>query len=71
MISLSTPWRPASPEEMEDGADAFVAAVIREHERVQRNLRRLAARTLWSVDSEARTDRQIIEAYLALHRRSP
>jgi hypothetical protein len=55
---------------MENSADAFVAAVIRGHERVQRNLRRLAAGIVWPVDSEARTDRQIIETDRALYRRS-
>lgn len=71
MASLSTQRRPASPEETETDADAFVAAVIRAHERVQRNLRRLAAGTVWSVDSEARADRQIIETYRGLYQRSP
>ena len=71
MTSLSARWNPASQEETETNADAFVAAVIRAHERVQRNLRRLTAGIVWPVDSEARTDRQIIETYRALCRRSP
>jgi len=56
---------------METGTDAFVAAVIREHERVQRNLRRLAAKTFWSGNCGARTDGQIIETCRTLHRLSP
>jgi hypothetical protein len=53
-------------EETETGVDAFVAAVIRTHERVQLNLRRLATERVWPADS---ADFQIIETFhLGKHR---
>ena len=54
-----TPWNPALVEEM--GIDAFIASVIRTHERVQRSLRRLATERLWLADTEAQGDCQLIK----------
>lgn len=54
-------WSPAPGGKTETGIDAFVAAVIQTHERVQRNLWRLATERIWPAASEARTDCQLIE----------
>ncbi len=55
-----TYWSPVPVAKTEMGVDAFVAAVIRTHERVQRNLWRLATERVWPADTEAGTDFQII-----------
>ena len=51
-----THWSPAQWGETETGIDAFVAAVIQTHERMQRNLSRLATERIWPAASEVRTD---------------
>jgi hypothetical protein len=55
-MTSDTHWSPALGGETETGIDAFVAAVIQTHERVQRNLWRLAPERIWPAASEARTD---------------
>ena len=47
--------------ETETDIDAFVAAVIRTHERVQRNIWRLATERIWPLASEARTEYRLLE----------
>ena len=47
--------------ETETDIDAFVAAVIRTHERMQRNIWRLATERIWPAASEARADCQLLE----------
>jgi len=62
-------WSAVPVEETETSIDAFVAAVIRTHERVQLNLRRLATERVCLADSEAGTDLQSIETFrLGKHR---
>ena len=56
-------WSAVPVEETETSIDAFVAAVIRTHERVQLNLRRLATERVCLADSEAGTDVQSIETF--------
>lgn len=47
--------------ETETGIDAFVAAAIQTHERMQRDLWRLATERLWPAAGEARTDFPLME----------
>ena len=56
-------WGAFPVEETETSIDAFVAAVIRTHERVQLNLRRLATERVCLADSEVGTDLQSIETF--------
>ncbi len=56
-------WSPVPVENTETSIDAYVAAVIRTHERVQWNLWRLATERAWPADSEAGTDIQVIETF--------
>jgi hypothetical protein len=59
--------RPTAQPQEEADLDRFVAAVIRSHERIQRNFRQLASGRIWPLDGEAGTEREIIEGYSALH----
>jgi hypothetical protein len=56
-----THWSPVPGVKMETDVDAFVAAVIRTHERVQWNIRRLATERIWPVTSEARAEYRLLE----------
>jgi hypothetical protein len=56
-------WGAVPVEETETSIDAFVAAVIRTHERVQLNLRRLATERVCLAESETGTDSQSIETF--------
>jgi hypothetical protein len=68
MTSLSAPATPAFQGPTSSDLEAFVAAVVRSHESVLRNLRRLAAGVAWPVESDARRDREIIDSYEALYK---
>jgi hypothetical protein len=56
---------PMGAEGSSADVEAFVGAVLRSHDGVLRNLRRLAAGTVWPVEGDARRDRDIIDLYTA------
>jgi hypothetical protein len=64
MSAVATVRKAIVPQEETD-VEAFVAAVIRCHERIQRNFREMASGRLWPLDSALGTDREIIEGYNA------
>jgi hypothetical protein len=55
------------PAGAESPEEAFVGAVIRLHEWIQRNLRRLANGEVPLEESETRQDRRTVEIYLRGH----
>ncbi len=54
--------RAVVPEQPQSDMDAVVASVIRAHESVVRNLRRLAAAAVRPLDGDAQSNRQRIES---------
>jgi hypothetical protein len=59
------PRKRTPPAEAESPDEAFIGAVIRLHEWVQKNLRRLAKGEVPLGESGTRQDRQTVESYLA------
>jgi hypothetical protein len=71
MKSVSEHSAPASEQKTGTDVDVFVAAVMRSHESLLRNLRRLAGGAVWPVLGDAPRDREIIDSYRAAYRTIP
>jgi hypothetical protein len=54
-------------QEPDQDVDTFVAAVMRSHESLLRNFRRLASAAAWPVAGDSRRDREVIESYGAAY----
>jgi hypothetical protein len=71
MKSVNARSTSASQQKTSTDVDAFVAAVMRSHESLVRNLWRLAGGAVWPVLADAPRDREIVDSYRAAYRTIP